>query len=209
MTKKIEDESHIEKNNNQKIEIEYLTKNKPDSKKKKKNDDESKVKNLKDQKKEIKKKDLEIKNLREKVEKYKEDYLRNKAENENLRKRLERDKKDFFLYSLSEVLKDFLVILDNFERALDTESAKNSKNFREGINMIYKQFQDILKKHNVIPVETDGKRFDPQVQQAFITEESDSVKEPEVAEVLQQGYKLNERLLRPSLVKVLVKRKEK
>ena len=209
MTKKIEDESHIEKNNNQKIEIEYLTKNKPDSKKKKKNDDESKVKNLKDQKKEIKKKDLEIKNLREKVEKYKEDYLRNKAENENLRKRLERDKKDFFLYSLSEVLKDFLVILDNFERALDTESAKNSKNFHEGINMIYKQFQDILKKHNVIPVETDGKRFDPQVQQAFITEESDSVKEPEVAEVLQQGYKLNERLLRPSLVKVLVKRKEK
>jgi molecular chaperone GrpE len=75
--------------------------------------------------------------------------------------------------------------------------------------MIYKQFQDTLKKHNVTPVETDGKKFDPQVQQAFITEESDSVKEPEVAEVLQQGYKLNERLLRPSLVKVLVKKKEK
>jgi len=122
---------------------------------------------------------------------------------------LEREKNDFFLYSLSEVLKDFLVVLDNFERALDIESAADSKNFHEGINMIYKQFQDTLKKHNVTPVETDGKRFDPQVQQAFITEESDSVKEPEVAEVLQQGYRLNERLLRPSLVKVLVKRKEK
>lgn len=209
MPKKIEDESQIEKNNNQEIEIEYLTKKKPEIKKKKKNDVESKVINLKDQKKEIKKKDLEIKNLREEVDKYKEDYLRNAAENENLRKRLEREKKDFFLYSLSEVLKDFLVVLDNFERALDTESATNRKNFHEGINMIYKQFQDTLKKHNVTPVETDGKRFDPQVQQAFITEESDSVKEPEVAEVLQQGYKLNERLLRPSLVKVLVKRKEK
>jgi len=209
MPKKIEDESQIEKNNDQEIEIEYLTKKKPDIKKKKKNEAESKVENFKDQKKEIKKKNSEIKNLREEVDRFREDYLRNAAENENLRKRLEREKKDFFLYSLSEVLKDFLIILDNFERALNRESDTNSKNFYEGINMIYKQFQDTLKKHNVTPVETDGKRFDPQVQQAFITEESESVKEPEVAEVLQQGYKLNDRLLRPSLVKVLVKKKEK
>jgi len=209
MPKKIEDESQIEKNNDQEIEIEYLTKKKPDIKKKKKNEAESKVENFKDQKKEIKKKNSEIKNLREEVDRFREAYLRNAAENENLRKRLEREKKDFFLYSLSEVLKDFLIILDNFERALNRESDTNSKNFYEGINMIYKQFQDTLKKHNVTPVETDGKRFDPQVQQAFITEESESVKEPEVAEVLQQGYKLNERLLRPSLVKVLVKKKEK
>ncbi len=209
MPKKIEDESKIVKNNDQEIEIEYLTNKKPDIKKKKKTDTESKFENLKDQKKEIKKKNSEIKKLREEVNKFKEHYLRNAAENENLRKRLEREKKDFFLYSLSEVLKDFLVVLDNFERALDIESDPDSENFHEGINMIYKQFQDTLKKHNVTPVETDGKRFDPQVQQAFITEESDSVKEPEVAEVLQQGYKLNERLLRPALVKVLVKKKEK
>ncbi len=209
MPKKIEDESQTGKNNDQEIEIEYLTNKKPDHKKKKKKDAELEVENLKDQKKEIKKKNSEIKNLKEEVDKFREDYLRNAAENENFRKRLEREKKDYFLYSLSEVLKDFLVVLDNFERALDIESDKDNKNFHEGINMIYKQFQDTLKKHNVTPIETDGKRFDPQVQQAFITEESDSVKEPEVAEVLQQGYRLNERLLRPSLVKVLVKRKEK
>jgi molecular chaperone GrpE len=209
MPKKIEDESQTGKNNDQEIEIEYLTNKKPDHKKKKKKDTELEVENLKDQKKEIKKKNSEIKNLKEEVDKFREDYLRNAAENENFRKRLEREKKDYFLYSLSEVLKDFLVVLDNFERALDIESDKDNKNFHEGINMIYKQFQDTLKKHNVTPIEIDGKRFDPQVQQAFITEESDSVKEPEVAEVLQQGYRLNERLLRPSLVKVLVKRKEK
>jgi molecular chaperone GrpE len=209
MPKKIEDESQTGKNNDQEIEIEYLTNKKPDHKKKKKKDAELEVENLKDQKKKIKKKNSEIKNLKEEVDKFREDYLRNAAENENFRKRLEREKKDYFLYSLSEVLKDFLDVLDNFERALDIESDKDNKNFHEGINMIYKQFQDTLKKHNVTPVETDGKRFDPQVQQAFITEESDSVKEPEVAEVLQQGYRLNERLLRPSLVKVLVKRKEK
>ena len=209
MPKKIEDESQIGKNNDQEIEIEYLTKKKHEIKKKKNKEAESKVENLKDQNEEIKKKDSEIKNLREEVNKFKEDYLRNAAENENLRKRLEREKKDFFLYSLSEVLKDFLVVLDNFERALEIEPGTDSEKFHEGIDMIYKQFQDTLKKHNVTPVETDGKRFDPQVQQAFITEESESVKEPEVAEVLQQGYKLNERLLRPSLVKVLVKKKEK
>ncbi len=209
MPKKIEDESQIEKNNDQEIEIEYLTKKKLDIKKKKKKDAEIEVEKLKDQNKEIKKKDSEIQKLREEVDKFKEDYLRNAAENENLRKRLEREKNDFFLYSLSEVLKDFLVVLDNFERAFDIESVADSKNFHEGINMIYKQFQDTLKKQNVTPVETDGKRFDPKIQQAFITEESDSVKEPEVAEVFQQGYKLNERLLRPSLVKVLIKRKEK
>jgi len=209
MPKKIEDESQIGKNNDQEIEIEYLTKKKSEIKKKKNKEAESKVENLKDQNKEIKKKDSEIKNLREEVNKFKEDYLRNAAENENLRKRLEREKKDFFLYALSEVLKDFLVVLDNFERALEIEPGTDSEKFHEGIDMIYKQFQDTLKKHNVTPVETDGKRFDPQVQQAFITEESESVNEPEVAEVLQQGYKLNERLLRPSLVKVLVKKKEK
>ncbi len=209
MPKKIEDESQIGKNNDQEIEIEYLTKKKHEIKKKKNKEAESKVENLKDQNKEIKKKDSEIKNLREEVNKFKEDYLRNAAENENFRKRLEREKKDFFLYSLSEVLKDFLVVLDNFERALEIEPGTDSEKFHEGIDMIYKQFQDTLKKHNVTPVETDGKRFDPQVQQAFITEESESVKEPEVAEVFQQGYKLNERLLRPSLVKVLVKKKEK
>jgi len=164
--------------------------------------DKSKI--LKDK---LNKRESEIKHLKIENKKLKEEWLRKVAEMENLRKRLEREKDEFYKYALSELLKELFNVLDNFERALETQSKGNGKSFREGIELIYKQYQDLLLRQGVEPIEIKEKKFDPHLHQAFITEESEDVEEPEVVEELQKGYTLHNRLLRPALVKVAVPKK--
>lgn len=167
---------------------------------------QDKTKNLKDK---LKKRESELKLLKRENKILKEEYLRKIAEMENLRKRLEREKNEFYQYALSEFLKELVAVLDNFERALGSKSQGNGKSFREGIEMIYKQYLDLLMKQGIAPIEIKEKKFDPNLQQAFITEESEDVEEPEVTEELQKGYTLHNRLLRPTLVKVVVPKKGK
>ncbi len=126
---------------------------------------------------------------------------------ENLRKRFDRDRQDYIQYALSDFLKELLGVLDNFERALENRDGAEGQSFFEGVAMIHRQYLDLLNKRGVRPVEPTDKSFDPAVQQAVLTEESEAVTEPEVAEELQRGYLLNDRLLRPALVKVLVPKK--
>jgi molecular chaperone GrpE len=155
----------------------------------------------------LNKQESENKLLKTENKKLKEEYLRKIAEMENLRKRVEREKGEFYQYALSELLKELFDVLDNFERALETQNKGNGKSLREGIEMIYKQYQDLLMKQGVKPIEIKEKKFDPHLHQAFITEESEDVEEPEVVEELQRGYTLHNRLLRPALVKVAVPKK--
>jgi molecular chaperone GrpE len=155
----------------------------------------------------LNKQESEIKLLKTENKKLKEEYLRKIAEMENLRKRLDREKDEFYQYALSELLKELFDVLDNFERALENQRKGNGKSFREGIEMIYKQYKDLLMKQGVKPIEIKEKKFDPHLHQAFMTEESEDVEEPEVAEELQKGYTLHNRLLRPALVKVVVPKK--
>jgi molecular chaperone GrpE len=153
--------------------------------------------------------DGEIAVLQEKNKEYKNEYLRQVAEKENLRKRLEREKADYFQYAMADIFKEFLDILDNFERALETEESPDKKHsFREGIEMIHKQIGDMLRKYDVAPIQ-ESKAFDPNLHQAFMTEESEEVKVPEISQIFQKGYMLGSRLLRPALVKVTVPKKEK
>lgn len=155
----------------------------------------------------LKKKDADIKLLKKESERLNELILRKMADMENLKKRIERDKTEFYQYALSEFLKELFTVLDNFERALESQDHGNGKSFREGVEMIYKQYQDMLVKFGAKPIEIEGKKFDPRLHQAFITEESEDVQEPEVIEELQKGYTLHNRLLRPTLVKVAVPKK--
>jgi len=156
----------------------------------------------------LKKRDAEIKQLKKEKEEFRDQFLRKLAEIENLKKRLEREKADYLRYALSELLLEFLGVLDNFERALSVaEQGADGKTFREGIELIYRMYQNILFKNGVQPVEIKDGAFDPNLHYAMATEESDQVKDPEVAEVFQKGYMLYNRLLRPSLVRVLVPRK--
>jgi molecular chaperone GrpE len=155
----------------------------------------------------LKKKEAELKALKKDQDELKDKYLRKLAEMENLHKRFERERADYLQYALSEFLRELLVVLDNFERALNTRDQTDGRSFQEGVEMIYRQYQDMLKKKGVRPIELPDKKFDPAIHHAVLTEESDEVTEPEVAEILQRGYWLQDRLLRPSMVKVLVPRK--
>ncbi len=156
----------------------------------------------------LKKKEAEVKALKKEIEEFKDRYLRALAEMENLRKRAERERTEFQHYALAELLGELLVVLDNFERALQSRDQIDGKSFQEGVEMIYRMFLDLLMKKGIVPIVIEDKRFDPTLHQAVLTEESEDVEEPEVAEELQRGYRLHGRLLRPSLVKVLVPKKK-
>ncbi len=200
MSKKIGTEPELN-DQEHKIEIEYIINKKKQIKDK---HDDIKTYGIK-----LRKKEKEIKNLRKENAELKEEYLRQLAEKDNLRKRLEREKNEFYQYALSEFLSDLIVVLDNFERALETEDQNDSKSYQEGIKMIYKQYQDVLIKQGVTYIDTKDKKFDPNLHQAFVTEESEDVEEIQISEELQRGYTLHDRLLRPSLVKVIIPKKEK
>ncbi len=169
---------------------------------------ETQAEETKGLKSKLKKKEAEIRTLKKEIEQLKDKYLRALAEMDNLRKRQEREKVEFRNYALSEFLKEFLVILDNFERALRCCDQTDGKTFREGVEMIYRLTLDLLMKKGVVPIEVKDKRFDPARHQAVLTEESEDIEEPQVAEELQRGYLHHERLLRPTMVKVLIPKKK-
>jgi molecular chaperone GrpE len=159
-------------------------------------------------KEKLKKREAEIKHLKKEMEEFKEQYVRKLADLENLRKRLEREKSEYFQYALGEVLLEFLAILDNFERALQASAGDaDGKTFREGIDLIYRMSQNLLLKRGVQLIEIKDGIFDPTLHHAMAMEESDQVEEPRVTEELQKGYLLHNRLLRPSMVKVVVPKK--
>ncbi len=129
-------------------------------------------------------------------------YLRTLADFENYRKRADREKSDYFKYALAATIKDVLPVLDNFDRAL--EHAEEGDDFHRGVSLIYKQLFDVLKKHGIKPIDESGVHFDPNIHEAVVTEENPSVPAHTVVTILQKGYYLHDRLLRPALVKVAV-----
>ena len=140
--------------------------------------------------------------LRQENQELKNRYLRTLADFDNLRKRTEREKTDFFRYATAAVLKDLLPVLDNFDRAL--EHSEEGDDFHKGVELIYKQLQDVLYKHGLRPIDESGVHFDPNFHEAVVREEDPSVPSHTVTAILQKGYFLHDRLLRPALVKVAV-----
>jgi len=140
--------------------------------------------------------------LRAENQQLKDRYLRTLADFENFRKRNEREKADFFRHALGASLKDILPVLDNFDRAL--EHAEEGDEFHKGVLLIYKQLYDVLQKHGLRAIDETGVHFDPNVHEGVIREEDPSVPSHTVVAVLQKGYFLHDRLLRPAMVKVAV-----
>jgi molecular chaperone GrpE len=140
--------------------------------------------------------------LRTENQQLKDRYLRTLADFENLRKRTEREKSDFFRHAMTGVLRDLLPVLDNFDRAL--EHAEEGDDFHKGVLMIYKQLADVLQKNGLKAIDEAGVHFDPNIHEGVVREEDPSVPSHTVTAVLQKGYFLHDRLLRPALVKVAV-----
>ena len=132
----------------------------------------------------------------------KDRYLRTLADFENFRKRSDREKSDFFKYALAGLMRELLPVLDNFDRALD--HAEQGDDFHKGVLLIYKQLYDALTKHGLKPIDESNVPFDPKIHEAVVREEDPSVPSHTVIAVLQKGYFLHDRLLRPAMVKVAV-----
>jgi molecular chaperone GrpE len=122
------------------------------------------------------------------------------AEFDNARKRAVREQQDFREYAAAEVIKGLLPTLDSFERAL--KASGNATDFRNGIEHIYRQFQDALQKIGVQPILAVGQPFDPRVHEAIEMVDTTEVPDHHVLDELQRGYKYKERLLRPAMVRV-------
>jgi molecular chaperone GrpE len=124
------------------------------------------------------------------------------AEFENARKRTAREQQDFREYAVTDAVKALLPILDSFERALQVGSAEKRSEFRDGIELIYKQLQDALAKLGLRPIPAKGEPFDPHLHEAIEMVDSSDAEDHQILEELQRGYKLKDRLLRPSMVRV-------
>jgi molecular chaperone GrpE len=123
------------------------------------------------------------------------------AEFENARKRSAREQQEFREYALADAVKELLPTLDSFDRALQTK-AGDKTDFRGGVELIYKQLQDALVKLGLRPIPAKGEPFDPHLHQAIEVVDTREAEDHHVLEELQRGYKLKDRLLRPSMVKV-------
>jgi molecular chaperone GrpE len=132
-----------------------------------------------------------------------EDRLRRTwAEFENARKRAERDRSDFLQFAAMDTVKGLLPILDDFERALKTETA--DKEYAKGVEMIYTRFYEALKRQGLEPIETAGQKFDPNIHEAVQREQTKDAEDQAILGEFQRGYNFKGKLLRPAWVKVAV-----
>ncbi|HLX83520.1 MAG TPA: nucleotide exchange factor GrpE [Terriglobales bacterium] len=122
------------------------------------------------------------------------------AEFDNARKRAVREQQEFREFAAADAIRNFLPILDSFERALKVGG--DSGEFRNGVELIYRQFQDALLKTGVQPIAAVGQMFDPRVHEAVEMVDTTEVPDHQVMEEFQRGYKYKERLLRPAMVRV-------
>ncbi|HEU5251446.1 MAG TPA: nucleotide exchange factor GrpE [Thermoanaerobaculia bacterium] len=138
------------------------------------------------------------------LDRLKDRHLRTLAEFENLKKRSEREKRESRRVALAEIAREFLPVLDSFERALShATSGDLESDFGQGILLIHRQLSDLWRKHGLREVETSG-GFDPNRHEAVSTEASNQPPNS-ILEVLRKGYTLDDRLIRPALVKVAVR----
>ena len=123
------------------------------------------------------------------------------AEFDNARKRAVREQQEFREFAAVDVVKNFLPVLDSFERALQAKGGETG-DFRGGIELIYRQFQDALQKLGVQPISSVGQPFDPRLHEAVEMVDTTEAEDHHVLEELQRGYKYKDRLLRPAMVRV-------
>jgi molecular chaperone GrpE len=149
-----------------------------------------------------------VQSVQKDLEELKDRYVRKLAEFENHKKRSERERQEYFKIALAGFVHDFLPVMDNFERALEhARPADLESDFGQGIVIIRKQLGELWKRYGLIPIDTSG-AFDPNLHEAVATEESDTVAPNTILAELQKGYFLNDRLIRPSFVKVAVRKGE-
>ena len=151
----------------------------------------------------------------EEINDLKNQLLRTLADNENNRRRYEKEKEDLSTYIISNFAKEMLSVLDNLQRAIDVSSKinteddkidKNTLDFIEGVKLTEKQLSSINEKFKITKIDSLNNKFDPNIHQAMFEIENDDEEEGTILQVVQDGFKIEDRLLRPALVGVSKKK---
>jgi len=144
----------------------------------------------------------ELADLQRERDDYKDRWLRKGAEFDNYRKRIERERREQADQSVVDLLEELLLVVDDFDRALTVDPGEGGNAYRKGVELIHGKLHDLLRRQGLKPIDALGADFDPNVHQAVVHEESPEHREGEVIGELRKGYTLNDRLLRPAMVKV-------
>jgi len=137
---------------------------------------------------------------------FKDKYIRAHADFENAKKRLEKDKMNAVSYANESFAKDILAVLDSFENALDSIKGADKENasevlekMQEGVKLTYEQLRKVLEKNHIKEIECKGE-FNPEVHQVIMQVESDAHDTNDIVQVMQRGYTIKDRVLRPAMV---------
>jgi len=140
--------------------------------------------------------------VRKEKEALQDRLLRTAAEFDNFRKRIERERREHADMATADLLTDILPVVDDLERALQTQAGPEADAYRRGVELIHRQLLDVLRRRGVKPIDVGGVDFDPRFHQAVSQEATEAFREGEVMEELRRGYMLGDRLLRAAMVKV-------
>jgi molecular chaperone GrpE len=130
--------------------------------------------------------------------------LRKQAELENFRKRTQKEKEELRQHGAEDLIRSLLPTLDGFERALQHRDESVPETYYHGLELIYREFREVLGRAGLAAIDTDGQLFDPYLHQAVETVNAPGHREHEIVGEMQRGYKLKNKLLRPAIVKVAV-----
>lgn len=172
---------------------------------------------LAEREKEVRELKQELSRLREKIrdlekqvetsdreaEEYLDHLKRLKAEFENYKKRMVKERQQIVTWAIEDLIKEFLPVLDDLERAIDSASiSQDFSSLIQGIKMVYDHFKQLLKKKGLEEISSQGEEFDPNLHEAIMRIESDEHPDNVVVEEMRKGYKFKDRVLRPAMVKV-------
>lgn len=154
----------------------------------------------------------ELKRLEAEVKDLKEGLARRQADFENYRKRVDRERSETYNRVVADIAAKLLPVLDNLKRALETEASLEAaesdefRHFLSGVDLIHKQLNGVLDALGVKPILAEGEHFDPHLHEAVVTEPTEDYEPDTVMQEIVMGYRLGDKLIRPSLVKVAVRK---
>lgn len=141
--------------------------------------------------------------LEKEIEEWKNRALRTQADLENVRRRAKAEKEEDAKYRVQPLAEELLPVMDNFERAMQTQPDNESaQSFIDGMAMVYNQFKSALEQQGVEEIPAQGEYFDPTIHQAVMQADEEGFESNQIVEEMQKGYRLKDRVLRPSMVKV-------
>jgi molecular chaperone GrpE len=145
----------------------------------------------------------ELARKRDQAEEYLEGWQRARAEFANYKKRVEREQAQVYQTAAGAIIKHFLGVLDDLERALkNCPKTGEGAVWAEGIELVYRKLVSILESEGVMLMQTDGQMFDPNLHEAILLEDSAQHESGQIIDALQPGYLLGEKVLRPAMVRV-------